>query len=510
MQNVDWRVHDGDLKAFVKGASGQWEEAGWCPQNGSQIVFLASNVYETLYEGTRGPGKSDALIVDYAQHCIHGWGNKWKGLILRRTFPELRELIEKADDILRKTVPGIQWNANEHEFTWPTGEILRFGQFNRLPDYYKYHGQQYQFLGWDELTNWPDDYGYRKMMSLCRSPVAAIPEMIRATTNPFGIGHGWVKERFRLPIPDGYIKGKVIRDAVSPEGKEERERLSVRGKLRENKILLHATPEYEKTLQTAATSDAELKAWMLGDWDIVAGGMFNDVWDSLTHFIEPFTVPREWRLDRSFDWGSSSPFSVGWWAESDGSDVALKDGAVMSTVRGDLFRIGEWYGWNGRPNKGLKLLNSDISKGIIERELAWGIHDRVKAGPADTSIFTVENGYSYADDMAKQVRVHGRLMPGPRWTRADKASGSRKSGWEKMRGMFQDAIGDPRMPRERPGLFIFNTCEQFRRTVPVLPRDEIKMDDVDTDSEDHIADEVRYRVKSTGTQVKQTQHVGMY
>src|SRR5699024_4874056 len=147
----------------------------------------------------------------------------------------------------------------------------------------------------------------------------------------------------------------------------------------------------------------------------------------------PFPIPSSWKITRSFDWGSSKPFSVGWWAISDGSDVVREDGTTFSTVRGDLFRINEWYGTNGKTNEGLHLLDSEIASGILERELAWGIHDRVVPGPADNSIWDLENNNSTAVTMAKKIRLNGKLYNGIHWKRSDKSAGSRKRGWQKMR-----------------------------------------------------------------------------
>ena len=241
----------------------------------------------------------------------------------------------------------------------------------------------------------------------------------------------------------------------------------------------------------------------MGDWDVVAGGMFDDVWDRDVHVLRPFVIPFSWRIDRSFDYGSSKPFSVGWWAESDGSDVQLADGTWMSTVKGDLFRIAEWYGWTGKPNQGLRMLANEIAAGIIEREIAMGIHSRVRPGPADNSIWNVENGNSIAADMAKPVRIDERMYRGVEWARSDKSPGSRMAGWERMRRFFdaskvkviKNADGtEQKIPRDHPGLFVFSNCKCFIDQVPFLPRDEDEPDDVDTDSEDHIGDEARYRV----------------
>src|SRR5690606_19991509 len=131
-------------------------------------------------------------------------------------------------------------------------------------------------------------------------------------------------------------------------------------------------PDYISKLAASARNNAEKKAWLEGSWDIVSGGMFDDVWDPEINIVKPFKIPPNWRIDRSFDCGSSNPFSVGWSAVSNGEDVQLADGTWRSTIRGDLFRVAEWYGWTGKPNEGLRILAVDIARGIVERELKWG------------------------------------------------------------------------------------------------------------------------------------------
>ena len=244
-----------------------------------------------------------------------------------------------------------------------------------------------------------------------------------------------------------------------------------------------------------------MKAWLEGSWDIVSGGIFGDVWLEEFNVLPAFRIPHSWFITRSFDWGSSAPFSVGWWAESDGSDIQTMDGSWKSTVRGDQFRIHEWYGWNGEPNTGLQMLDQDIAKGIIELELEWGIYGNVEVGPADSSIFDVESGESIADRMSEEVRIGDEWYDGVEWIPADKRSGSRVVGWEAIRLMMRNAHPPEKGPREKPGLFVFNNCDQFLRTVPNLPRDEKKIEDVDTRVEDHIGDETRYYIRTLGNTV---------
>jgi hypothetical protein len=480
-------------------------EVVWRPQPGSQAAFLACPVFETLYEGTRGPGKTDALLMDFAQHCGVGFGADWRGVLFRQTYPQLSDVIAKCNKWFPQIFPRARYNKVEHKWIWPDGEELLLRHMKDPDDYWNYHGHAYPWIGWEELTNWAMPGCYLRMMSCSRSTRAGMPRKYRSTANPYGVGHNWVKLRWRLPGS----RGKIIRDSIGEDGTPEPPRVAIHGSIQENKILLTSDPGYIDRIKASAENPAQLKAWLEGSWDVVAGGMFDDLWDPRIHVVKPFPIPPSWRIDRSFDWGSSKPFSVGWWAESDGSDVMTTRG-VISTVRGDLYRIGEWYGWNGKPNEGTRMLASDIATGIVQREKEMGIYGRVKPGPADSSIFDVVNGVSINNDMANPVRIEGQKYPGVAWERADKSPGSRKNGWQNIRRMLRNAERPPSGIREQAGLFVFSTCLQFLRTVPVLPRDEKDPDDVDTDAEDHIGDEVRYRVHNGPRTMRISRPAGYY
>ncbi len=462
----------------------------WAPQPGSQPIFLQCPLYEVMYHGNRGPGKTDCLLMDFAQFVGKGFGAAWRGILFRKSYKQLADVVTKSKKWFKKIFPDAKFLGSMTDFKWvfASGEELLFRTFKTTDDYWDYHGHEYPWIGWEELTSWPTDEGYKMMMSCCRSSTPGIPRHYRATTNPYGPGHNWVKDRFQLPARNG----RVIDDSFDDEGRREPPRVAIQGFLHENKILLDADPGYVRRISAAARNDAERRAWLLGDWDVVAGGMFDDVWDKKIHFIKPFTPPKSWYFDRSFDWGSAAPFSVGWWAESDGSDYINHLGHSVPTVPGDLFRLGEWYGWNGKPNKGVYMTADVVAAGIVEREEDWFEGIDFVAGPADSAIFP--------SDMAPDKGVSGLMEDeGVYWQRADK---SRKNGWEAFRAylanakMIKDEDTGILLPREKPGMFVFDTCLQFLRTVPVLPRSEGDPDDVDTDAEDHIGDEVRYRCRS--------------
>ena len=474
----------------------------WIAKAGSQRRYLSCPHFEALYGGTRGPGKSDCLLMDYAQHVGRGFERHWRGIIFRQTYPQLSEIIEKSIRWFSQIFPNANYNKAAHTWEFADGEQLIFRHMDDPADYWNYHGHEYPFIGWEEVTTWPDDRCYVAMMSCCRSSRAGMPRKYRANANPWGVGHHWVKERFVTPAPSGTViypcygpncgwagpkedvqiaNGRWICPKCGTWGSLNRLRVMVSGHYAENTSLTEADPDYIVNLQSQ-TDEAKRKAWLEGDWNIAAGSYFGDLWSSAHHVVESFDVPATWLINRSFDWGSSRPFSVGWWAQSDGTEATMRDGTKRSWPRGTLFRIAEWYGWNGRANEGLRMLASEIARGVLEHEKAMGLSGRVKAGPADSSIFEESNGKCIADEMARS---------GVAWARSDKSPGSRAVGAELMRSLL--AAGRESKV-EKPALLVFDTCRHFIRTVPVLPRDEKKPDDIDTDAEDHVWDETRYRI----------------
>ena len=203
-------------------------------------------------------------------------------------------------------------------------------------------------------------------------------------------------------------------------------------------------------------------------------------------------IPKSWVLDRSFDWGSTSPFSVGWWAEANGEEVetnrTVENGKkeIICPPRGTLFQVSEWYGSEGEAtNMGLKMSAKDIAVGIRKKEIHLMkkvIERQPSPGPADNQIRNV---------LERDVETIEAKMAdeGVRWTKSDKSPGSRINGLQLMRDRLVASVR-----QEGPGIYFFRSCVASVSTIPALPRDEDIPDDVDTDAEDHCWDMVRYRV----------------
>jgi hypothetical protein len=466
---AEWRLEVIDdvgntlWKPYHVWPQGNETEPMWLPLPGSQYLFLESPVFETLYAGTRGPGKTLTLLMDFAKGVGAGHGKAWRGILFRKKFGDLDDVVLKIEEWFPTMFPGFRFLKSKSEYMgiWPTGESLLLRHMKDHNDYGEYHGHEYPWIGWEELTQWADDKAYKLMFSCCRPPRPGVPCRVRSSTNPYGAGHNWVRRRFFLPEK----MGQIIRVAG------EVPRVAIHGDLHENFVLLHSVPEYENQVRAAATNPAQAEAWLRGAWDVTAGGMIDDLWRRSIHVIPTIPtskIPRGWTITRSYDHGQSSPFSVLWWAESNGEPITV-DGTQIGRVRGDIILIAEWYGTTGNENQGVRMSARNIAIGIGDREADLGLRGRVRPGPADTEIYNKlsdRDGRCPADDMEDE---------GILWERADKSPGSRKRGWEMLRTYLTDAYPEIDGTRERPGLFITD------REIP-------------DGYEDHCADSTRYRL----------------
>lgn len=479
----------------IPGAPPEEIPVAWSPQRWSQQLFLKCPLMEVLLEGGRGTGKTDVLLVDFLQHVGMGYGPAWRGILFRRAYKQLDDVIRKSKHIFKEAYPTARFTGGGGGGKWvfPTGEELVFRTMKNDRQYEEYHGHEYCWIGYEELCSWPSLGAYKRMFSTLRSAHQGvmvdgihypIPLKVRSTANPYGVGHNLVRNRFELPQG----RGQILTDTMElADGSTmDVHRTALHSRFEENVALHQVQPNYMAQILMAARNDSERKAWELGDWNIIAGGMFDNYWNAEHHIVQRCAIPPTWRLDRSFDWGWSAPFSVLWFAESDGSPYLNAAGQTVQTVRGDVFIVGEWYGCReNSENEGLELTDAEIATGTMKREKALFGNRHVQAGPADRSIFDSPNGHSIATTMQAN---------GCRWTESNKDGGSRKQGWSLIRNMMEAAIRQGNHPRQNPGLFVFDHCKQWIRTVPNLPRDDEDMDDVDTGSEDHAGDATRYRL----------------
>lgn len=505
------------MAVAVQSAKKALESAVWRPLGDAQILaMVAESIPEVLMEGERGGGKTITLVMSFCQYVGRGFGMAWRGVIFRKSYKALSDIIKQSKQWIPQFYPAAVFTANNNTWTFPDGEQLIFSQFKTSDDYWDWHGQELPFIGWEELTSWHNDECYTVMMTCNRSSHAGVPKLIRSTTNPYGPGRLWVKERWSLP--------EKRRKVVQPKddfGNPLPARLAIHFKYEANTALNVNDPEYLSKIRAGAGSnDAMRKAWLDGDWDIDVGGMFDDIFERNIHVVKPFLLPRGWRLDRAFDWGYSKPYSIGIYAASDGSPYRDNQGRVVPTVNGDVYRVAELYGWNGKPNQGIKQDPDQIAEALKGFEQKLNVYGLVKPGPADINIFARDRGPAMVDEFNK--RKVG-------FKQAIKEPGSRIRGWQLIRTKLQNSLipykttgefgtdGKPipildcdgnktYINREQPGLFFFegkNT--HLLRTFLGAPRDEDEPDDIDTDYEDHALDELRYRIATKARTLQKQQ-----
>lgn len=470
----------------------------WRPNPGPQTWYLSCPAFELLGWGNRGGGKSEALIFSFAQHVGRGYGPAWRGVIFRREYKDLTDLVERSKKWFRQIFPGAKFHQSPSDFFWQfeTGERLYFRHAKRADDLGEFLGQEWPFIGWDELPQWPNAELYLAVMASCRSSDPDVPRMIRCTGNPWGVGAAWVKARFVDPAPPGVVQKNEVQVDAADGGKTKAvtTRTHLKMMLANNPVLLRADPAYQARIQTSDVAKA--KAWIDGEWSTAIGGFFYGVFDPDVQLIEPFPVPDRWKVDRSHDWGWSAPHATVWWAEADGTEVEIAPGIAYLFPKGSLFAIAELYGTAGKVgdwNKGRQDTDAQIALDIVSIDRAlkrrWGVDTR--PGPADTQIFQAAGKRS----IAETYRVNG-----VRFTAADKSPGSRVSGSRRIADMLVAARPfEHGRPMEQPGLFIFaGECPHLARCLSEVQRDEKEPDAYDSDGEDHIVDALRYRVGGEG------------
>ena len=435
----------------------------WQPQP-KQRRFMARPEFEALYGGAAGGGKSDALVIEALRQVHIPY---YKGLILRKTYPQLAELIDKSLNYYPRAYPGARYNGGSHTWTFPSGAKILFGNLQHAKDKIKYQGQAYDFIAFDELTHFTyEEYSY--LFSRCRPNGPGTRCYVRSTANPGNIGHGWVKARFITAAPPGTTICEEVtwKDPAGQEHKGQRTRIFIPSSVFDNQALLRNDPGYVERL--AGMPEKEREALLYGNWDSFEGQVFTEWKDDPahyedrkgTHVIRPFRIPKSWTVWRGFDWGYSRPFSVGWY----GVDH-----------EGRMYRLRELYGCTGTPNVGVQW-----EPGKVAREIK-----RIEAEDPNLKgrkIFGVGAPAIWASSGTESI---GALMERER-VYFEKGDHSRIDG--KMQVHHRLAFDGEGVPM----LYVFDTCKHFIRTVPALVYDETDVEDVDTDGEDHIYDELRY------------------
>jgi len=413
------------------------------PNEGPQSDFLASSEREVFYGGARGGGKSYAMLVDPLRYCDK---QHHRALLIRRTMPELRDLINHSQQLYSKAYPGAKWREQEKEWRFPSGARIEFGYAENLTDALRYQGQSYTWIGIDELPQYPTPDIYNFLRSSLRSVDPEIPVYMRATGNPGNVGSLWVKEMFVDPCESNK---RFDVEIPTPMGIKVISRKFIPAKLQDNPYLMQ-TDDYYAML--ASLPEVQKKQFLEGDWDAYESSSFPE-FNRQIHTIEPFDIPRNWMRFRAADWGYSSPACCLWFAVD---------------YDNNLFVYRELY---------TKRNTADIfARKVLEMEDG----EYIRYGILDSSTWARRGdiGPSIAETM---------IQEGCRWRQSDRSPRSRIAGKVEVhkRLRVDEDTGYPSM-------FIFSNCLNLIRTLPMLPVDKNNPEDVDTTADDHAYDALRY------------------
>jgi hypothetical protein len=477
------------------------------PQCGPQLAFMQCDDTEISICGTRGSSKTTAIVLKMLSGIGRGWGQNYSCVLLRSSLRELTDIVQLIEALARPVWGrAMSYNKLNHIFEWKSGEKL---ELNYLLDKEQakqlFMGKQFAIVAVEELTLQKDLEAYLTMFACLRGP---LPESVGfrrhmlSSCNAGGLSHNAVAHRFHLTgIPKG-ICGPQI---VDTNGETRRMFFST---YYDNSLLRRTSPNYISTLMTSTEGDEPLRqSWVYNNWSIVSGGAMDAIFfkHSDTIFIDDFEVPGTWRTFGAFDLGSTRPWAWLALAESDGTDFQYKSGRVGHSLPGDLFLIGELYGWTGEPDKGDHASIAEITTRIQNYKIQRGwrfqdVHnpkkwnDMFRRNFSDDAIGQEMNGYSAQEEFKNHVLINGISHPGIPFELVSKPPGSRETGFALVRERLMNTAARPDSKiREGKGLFIVKEhCPNTARTLPVLSRNPKKPDDVDPACESHIYDAIRY------------------
>ena len=430
------------------------------PNDGPQTDFLAASEREVLYGGSAGGGKSYAMLADPLRYM----GNpNFSGLLLRHTTEELRELIYKSQELYPKIWKGIKWSERKMQWTAPSGAKLWMSYLDREDDVLRYQGLAFSWIGFDELTQWATPFAWNYMRSRLRSTDPDLPVFMRATTNPGGRGHHWVKKMFIDPAAyntafnaTDIATGEELRypSGHKKSGQPLFKRRFIPARLSDNPYLA-TQGDYEAML--LSLPEQQRRQLLDGDWDIKEGAAFTE-FDRNIHVILPYDVPHNWVKFRACDYGYSSYSAVVWVAVSPEEQLVVYRELYVS-----------------------KVLATDLADMILELESGDG---NIRYGVLDSSLWHKrgDTGPSLAEQMVQR---------GCRFRPSDRSKGSRVAGKNELHRRLQvDEF------TEEPRIVFFNNCHNLIAQIPAIPIDKKNPEDIDTNSEDHLYDALRYGIMS--------------
>ena len=434
--------YDSEIKSYVL----------WKPQY-KQALAMKSPAFELFFGGAAGGGKSDFLLADFLGG-VPGYGRHWQGILFRRSYTELEELLKRACELY---IPlGARRVNKGRDFIFPSGALVKFRYLDNDNDVLVYQGHQYTWVGFDELGNYPTDFAWRYMISRCRS-AAGVPCYMRGSGNPGGTGHAWIKARFI----DGFEPYKIHK-TVETAGAASIPvtRCYIPSKIEDNPALINNDPDYLNRMKLLPLH--LYRALREGDWDIFAGQVF-DEWRRDRHAVKPFALPQDgWRRFYAFDWGFTKPYAL----------VKL---AV--NYDGKVVQYGEIYGCRKDEfNTGLKEGSPEVAAKAREHASNEGVTDMV----ADPASWNRQDNYPAPITAFQEAGF--RCVPG---------NNDRKAGLQIVHDFLkqEDENGMPMFQ-------VFDVCVNTVRTLPALTPDPHNPEDIDSSLEDHLYDAIRYGLMS--------------
>lgn len=480
-------------------------DRSWSPQPGPQDDLCCCPFPEVFFGGARGGGKTDGVLGKWALK-ERRYGAAFNAIMFRRTSVSAEDAIERSKEIY--TPLGGRYIENRG-WRMPNGGRVSFKYLESVEDANEYQGRNVTDCWVEEAGQYPTAAPIDRLFGVLRSS-HGVPVQLILTANPGGAGQHWIRQRYQLfPFPR---TPKVLRRKIA-NGEEHRVAV-IPSRITDNRILLDNDPGYISRLHLVGSAQL-VKAWLEGDWTAIEGAFFSE-WSNEQHVIPPFAIPDHWLRFRSGDWGSYSPFSIGWWAVV-GDDFVLPSMAEEAAARplpgnlsrradlrssrsflprGAIVRYREWYGAVGG-----KLTAEQVGRGIATRER----DDRQKLsyGVLDPSAFKEDGGPSIAERINEELfkdKISGFIRAdNSRVTRqtGDPDKAGPMGGWDQMRARLVGTAkrlddGGINWSTGRPMMYFFSTCQDSIRTIPVLQHDQNRAEDLDTDAEDHAADDVRY------------------
>ena len=424
------------------------------PNPGPQEEFLSAGERDVLYGGAAGGGKSFALLADPLRYCHNP---NHRGLLLRRTLDELTELIDKSRQLYPKAFPGAKFRESKSTWHFPSGATIWFTYLDKDKDVTRFQGQAFNWIGIDEITQYPTPYVWDYLRSRLRSTDSELQQHLymRCTANPGGVGGWWVKKMYIDGTPENKAYPAFDLDTGKPfvwphnhekAGQPLFYRKFVPARLTDNPHLM-ADGQYESMLRSLP--EVERKRLLEGDWDVAEGAAFPE-FSRTKHVVEPYEMPTNWPRIRMADYGYAAPSCVLW-------------GAI------------DW-------DNNIWIYRELYEKHLTAEQLADRILEAEQLDPVphytvlDSSCW---NKTGFGPSIAEVM-----MRSGVRWTPSDR---------NRIQGKMEihRRLADNPYTKE-PRLRFFSTCQHIIKQVAGIPLSKTNSEDVDTKAEDHAYDALRY------------------